>query len=300
VARSEEVIDGIVVVGASSHPLRDAYQLVLRMSWGSTLGLIGVVFLAANALFGFGYCLTGGVAGANPGSFRDAFFFSVQTMGTVGYGAMYPASTAANMLVVAESVFGVILTALATGIVFARFSRGTGTLVFTSSVCIAPMDGIPTIMVRVGNDAASTIFEATIRIVMTRTEKTDEGVVFYRLYDLTPTRDRSPAIARSWTALHPITERSPFHGLTPQRCFDDEVEILASVTGTDDTSLQPVHSRKRYEAKDFRWGARPADILSERPDGVLQLDVRKFDQVIETAPTADFPYPAALDDVQGS
>jgi inward rectifier potassium channel len=292
-ARSQALDDGIVVVGASSYPLRDAYHSILRMSWPAALGVIALLFLVANAIFGIAYTLTGGVTGAHDGSFRDAFFFSVQTMGTVGYGAMYPTSTAANVLVVAESVVSVIVTALATGIVFARFSQSSGRLVFTSHICIAPMDGVPTVLLRVGNDGASTIFEATIRLVFTKTDRTQEGVVFYRLFDMTLTRDRSPALSRSWTVMHPIDEKSPLHGLTPGTCAEKEVEIVASIVGTDDTSLQPVHARHRYEAKDMLWGSRPADILSELADGRLQLDVRKFDETVQSQPTEAFPYPKA-------
>jgi len=285
--------DGVVVVGAASHPLRDAYHSILRMRWGPALGVIAALFLIANGVFGLLFTLVGGVTGARHGSFRDAFFFSVQTMGTVGYGAMYPTSTAANLLVVLESVCGIILTALATGIVFARFSRTRGRVVFTSQLCIAPMDGVPTLTLRIANDAASTIFDAAIRLVLTKTSKTKEGVTFYRLCDLTLTRDRAPALSRSWTVIHVIDEKSPLHGLTPEDCVTDEVEIMASVVGTDDTSLQPVHGRNRWEAKDIAWGRRLADVLSELPDGRLQLDVRKFDVTVATQPTEGFPYPRA-------
>ena len=292
-ARTQSSDDGIVVVGAASHPLRDAYHSILRMRWPSALGLIALLFLVANAVFGLAFTLVGGVSGARDGSFRDAFFFSVQTMGTVGYGAMYPTSTAANLLVVAESVASVIFTALATGIVFARFSQTRGRIIFTSRVCIAPMDGVPTLTLRIANDAASTIFDAAVRLVATRTAKTKEGMTFYRLSDLTLTRDRAPALSRSWTVMHPIDEKSPLFGLTPEDFARDEIEIMASVVGTDDTSLQPVHARRRYETKDIAWGARPADVLSELPDGRIALDVRRFDEVVATQPTETFPYPAA-------
>src|SRR5205085_4872581 len=110
----------IIVEGAAAHPLRDAYHLLVEMSWPAALGAIGAGFLVINGLFAVGFMLTGGVANAS-GSFGDAFFFSVQTMGTIGYGAMAPTTFAANVLVVAESVVSLIVTALATGIVFARF-----------------------------------------------------------------------------------------------------------------------------------------------------------------------------------
>jgi inward rectifier potassium channel len=291
VARTSALDDGIVVVGAASHPLRDAYHSLLRMRWAGVLATIASLFLVTNAVFAVLYMLAGGITGAREGSLRDAFFFSVQTIGTVGYGAMYPTSTAANLLVLAEAICGVILTALATGIVFARFSQTTSMLVFMSKACIGPMDGVPTLMLRVGNDRASTIFEAVIRVVVTRTSKTKEGILFYRMIDLPLVRDRSLAISRSWTVMHVVDEKSPLYGLTPAVCAAEELEITASVVGTDDTSLQPVHGRHRYEAKDIMWGARPADLLSELPNGLIQLDVRKFDEVVATQPIETFPYP---------
>jgi inward rectifier potassium channel len=283
--------DDVVVVGAGVHPLRDAYHLMLAASWPSILTAIGGGFLALNALFALGFLWTGGVAGVRPGSFSDAFFFSVQTMGTIGYGAMYPTSTAANVLVVAESVVGLIVTALATGIVFSRFSRTTGELLFSRHACIGPMDGIPTLTFRVGNDRASTIFEARVSVTVIRTERTQEGQVFYRMYDLELVRDHSQALARSFTVMHRITGKSPLFDATPESCDRDEVEIMISVVGTDDTSLQPVHARRRYVMSDVLWGARLADILSELPDGTIELDLRKFHDTVPTKPTASFPYP---------
>ena len=294
-ARTSTLDDGIVVVGTTPHPVRDAYHSLLRMSWGGVLLTIALLFLAANGIFAVIFTLVGGISGAHDGSFRDAFFFSVQTLGTVGYGAMYPVSTAANLVVTAEQIVGVILTALATGIVFARFSQTTSMLVFTSKVCISPMEGMPTLMMRVGNDRESTIVEASIRVIMIRTITTQEGMLFYKMVDLPLQRDRSLALSRSWTVMHVVDEKSPLFGLTPEAVAEHEVEITASVTGTDDTSLQPVHARRRYEAKDIVWGARPADVLSELPDGRLQLDVKKFDVIVPTQPTDTFPYPRKAD-----
>ena len=283
----------VVVVGATSHPIRDAYHSILRMSWWSVLLTIASVFLGINAIFAVGYVVLGGVSGAHPGSFPDAFFFSVQTMGTVGYGAMFPQSTGANVLVVAESVVGLILTALATGIVFTRFSQSTAQIVFSDRVCIAPVNGVPTLALRIGNDRASVIFEARVNVSIIRTERTEEGVVFYRLHDLELTRSRTPALQRSWTIMHAIEGGSIVAGATPESFLKDEIELVVTVVGTDDTSLQPVHARRRYEAHEIVWGARHADVLSELPDGRIQLDVTRFNVIVQTAPTPTFPYPRA-------
>lgn len=283
----------VVVVGARPHPLRDAYHLVLRLGWPPFVALVAGGILLLNALFACAYLATGGVGGARAGSFADAFFFSVETMGTIGYGALYPSSGAANVVMTAESIASIMIVAVVTGAVFARFSQSTGQLVFSDNAVISPMNGVPTLSLRVGNDRASSVFEARVRAAIIRTEKTKEGVVFYRLADLALARDSSLVISRSWTVMHVIDEKSPLHGATPDSCRDEDLELVVSVTGTDDTSLQPVHGRTRYVRGDIVWGARLGDVLRELPDGRLELDVRKFDAIVPTEPTADFPYPAA-------
>jgi inward rectifier potassium channel len=121
--------------------------------------------------------------------------------------------------------------------------------------------------------------------------RTLEGHVFYRMADLTLVRDRSVAVTRSWTVLHRVDEASPLFGATPESLAKDDAELIVSLSGTDDTSYQPVHARRTYEHTDVLWGARHADVLSETPDGNLTLDVRRFDEVEPTKPTDTFPYP---------
>ena len=147
-------------------------------------------------------------------------------------------------------------------------------------------------MLRVGNERGNLILEATIRVSLVRTEKTHEGVTFYRMYDLALARERSPAMTRSWTVLHPIVKGSPLFGATPTSVARDEIELMVTVVGVDDTSLQPVHARHRYEHQEIVWGARHADILSEEPDGTIVVDMRNFHEIVPTAPTDGFPYPA--------
>jgi len=290
-AEQQSIGDEVVVIGARRRPFRDLYHALLRVSWAYTLALIASVYLAVNALFAVIYLALGGVDGARPGSFVDAFFFSVQTMGTIGYGAMSPRSIPANTIVVLQSVVGLVITALATGLVFAKFSLSSSRVVFTREVTIAPWDGVPTLSFRLGNDRGSTIVDAQLRLALVQTERSKEGVTFYRMIDLKLARDRSPAVARSWTAMHSIDRDSPLHGLTPEDLVKREVEVIATVVGVDDTSLQPVHARHRWEHKSVLWGARHADILSELPDGRILLDVRKFHDVVPTEPTPEFPYP---------
>jgi inward rectifier potassium channel len=282
---------GVIVIGAPRTTLRDFYHLFLRMRWSAAIAFITGSYLLLNALFAAVFVSTGGVGNARSGNFWDAFCFSVQTMGTIGYGAMYPASVAANAVVVVESVVSLLVTALTTGLVFAKFSLSSARIAFSRVAAIGPMDGVPTLMIRVGNERGNTILEATIRVVMLRTERHKEGTMFYRMIDLPLARERSPAMARSWTVLHPIAPGSPLYGMTPEQVKRDEVELMVTVVGTDDTSLQPVHARKRYLDTEIAWGARHSDILSETEDGNIVLDVRRFHDIEPTEPIDGFPYP---------
>lgn len=283
--------DVIEVVGAPRTPLNDLYHLLIRAPWWLDLVGVSSVFLLINFLFALSYLAVGGIAGAQPGSLADHFFFSVQTMGTIGYGVMYPLTTAAETLVTAEVIVGVSLVALATGILFSKFSVPRARMQFAESATISPFDGVPTLMLRLGNERASQIVEATVRVVLLRTEHTIEGVTYYRMRDLGLERDRSPALSRSWLVMHRIDASSPLYGATPATLERDEVELMVTVVGIDETSGQNLHARHTYGHARVRWGARHADMLAELPDGRLQLDMREFHRLIPTTPTPEFPYP---------
>jgi inward rectifier potassium channel len=281
----------IRIVGDRPAPLRDFYHALLKLPWWATIAAISAAFLVTNALFAAVYLEVGGVSHAATASFRDAFFFSVQTMGTIGYGAMFPESTAANVVVVGESIVSLLLTALSTGLVFAKFSRSTARFVFTRHAVISPLNGVPTLMFRLGNERGNQIVNAHIRLVMVRTERPIEGGTFYRMLDLQPSRERAMSLSRSWNVQHTIDASSPLAGETPASVVEKEVELQVMVVGTDDITMQMVHASHRYFAKDIVWGARLADVLSETPDGHMLLDLRRFHDVEATAPTPDFPYP---------
>jgi inward rectifier potassium channel len=282
----------ILVVGRRQTPFSDVYHHLLRAPWWLDLLALSGLFLLLNLLFAFAYLAVGGVEGAEPGSLADHFFFSVQTMGTIGYGAMFPASSAANAVVVVESIVSLLLTALSTGLVVAKVSRPTARVVFTRHAVISPFDGVPTLMFRLGNERGNQIVDAKIRVVLYRTERTSEGTTQYRVLDLQLLRAQALSLSRSWNVLHPIDDRSPLRGETPTSLAAKEIELQVLVIGLDDISMQTVHAGQRYFAKDILWGARLADVLSETPDGHLLLDLRRFHDVEPTAPTPDFPYPA--------
>lgn len=283
--------DEIEVVGARRTPFSDLYLDLLRVPWWVDLLCLSALFLLLNLLFAFGYLAVGGITGARQGSLADHFFFSVQTMGTIGYGVMHPSTAPAEALVTCQVIVGVSLIALASGILFAKFSVPRARMQFAESATMSPFDGVPMLMFRIGNERASQIIEAQVRVVLLRTERTVEGVVYYRMRDLKLERDRSPALARSWTVMHRIEESSPLYGATPETLERDEVELMLTVVGIDETSAQNIHARHTYAHQEVRWGARHADMLSERSDGRLQLDMREFHRLVLTRPTPTFPYP---------
>lgn len=281
----------ITVYGAPRTVFRDLYHRFLRAPWPLALASIVVTFLALNCLFACFYLLTGGVAHARRGSFADAFYFSVQTMATIGYGSMYPETGPTQVLVVTQAVVGLLVSALVTGLVFSKFSQSNARILFTREVVITPFDGIPTLMFRVSNERGNQIVEAILRVTMVRTEKTQEGITFYKMYDLALSRERSAAFSRSWTVMHPIVPGSLLYGETPETLRQKEVEIIASLVGTDDTSMQTVHARHTYTDDAIVWGYRHADILMEQSGDDFVLDLRKFHDLVPSKPTETFPYP---------
>ena len=280
--------DDVEVVGASRKIGRDVYHFFLRAPWWVDLAILSTVFIAANLAFAVAYHFTGGVHGAE--GFVDEFFYSVETMGTIGYGEMYPVGRPAHAIVTLEALAQIFLLAVTTGLVFAKFSIPRARVQFSAHPTIGPYDGVPTLQFRIGNERESRLLEAEIRIVLFRTEVTVEGVKLYRMHDLKLERDRSPALSRSWTVLHKIDRSSILWGATPESMEKDEIEFVLTLSGTDELSVQKLHAQKRYEAKEIRWGARHADMLSERPDGRLRIDMSRFHELEPTKPTDEFPY----------
>src|SRR3954463_5809072 len=174
--------DQIEVVGAGGPGLGDLYHWLIRARWSVTLALIAAAWIAMNLVFACCYAVTGGVDGAH--GFWDLFFFAIETSGTIGYGEMHPLSTGARMIMTLQSVSTILLVALTTGLVFAKFSIPRARVRFARNPAISPYDGVPTIHFRMGHERESRLLEVQLRVVMIRTERTHEGVTMYRMYDL--------------------------------------------------------------------------------------------------------------------
>lgn len=258
----------------------DLYHYLLTSSWHYLLFLIGITFGVVNLIFALGYFLDGGILNARAHSFADSFFFSVQTMATIGYGRMAPVTTFANILVSIEALFGLMALALVTGLVFAKFSRPTARVRFSRYAVVTPREGVPCLMFRMANVRANQIVEAQIHAVLGRQEVTAEGETIRRLYDLELERYRNAVFVLSWTAVHPIRESSPLHGASTESLERDDASIVVSLTGLDGTFSQTVHARHNYAARDIVFGSRLADIMHRLPGGELVYDYDRFDDLV--------------------
>jgi len=267
----------------------DFYHQLMTSSWPLLLLEVAAAFVAVNCLFALGYLMLGGVEHARRGSFADAFFFSVQTIATVGYGQMVPVSFAANLLASGEALAGLLSFALATGLIFSKFSRPSARVRFTRNAVISVRDGAPSLMFRMANVRANQIVDAQIHVVLERQERTLEGEQVRRFYDLDLTRYRNAIFNYSWTAIHPINQDSPLYGATSESLNASDAGIVVSLTGIDETFSQTVYARYNYEAKDIIWGARLADITGRTPEGEFFLDFTRYDHVVPAELSQEAP-----------
>ncbi|HET7373984.1 MAG TPA: ion channel [Gemmatimonadaceae bacterium] len=272
-------------VGDRGIGLRDAYHWFLRGRWPTSIALIGLAFLVVNLAFAVVYMAVGGVEGLRASSFFDSFVFSVQTLGTIGYGVMHPESHAANCVMIVEAITGIIFTALVTGLVFTKFARATARVAFSENAVITPHDGKPTLIFRCGNRRANVIVEAQLHVICSRTTKTVEGETFYKLYDLKLVRDRQAGMRRGWTVLHVIDETSPLYQLTAADLEKYEVELEISLVGLDDVTMQTVHTIHHYSDKQIKHGHRFEDTIRGLPNGDVLVDMTKFNAIVpDTVP----------------
>jgi inward rectifier potassium channel len=266
-----------LAIGTRRAWLGDLYHHLLTLPWWLFLLALGAVYLVANLIFALLYSLQpGAILQARAGSFTDAFFFSVQTMATIGYGQMAPATFFANLLMTVETLFGLTLLAVATGLVFARFSRPTARVLFSRSAVVGPYNGTPTLSLRLANERRNQILEAHVAATLVRDEVTAEGVAMRRFYPLALLRDRSPVFSLTFTVMHPIDASSPLNGASPQSLEAQGAEIVVTVSGIDEAIWQAVHARTSYLAPDILWGHRFADMIGWTADGRRAIDYRRF------------------------
>jgi inward rectifier potassium channel len=275
----------VIGIGRKVRPLKDLYHFLLTTSWPRFLTLILGVYLAANLLFATLYRLGGDcIHNAQPGSFVDAFFFSVQTLSTIGYGFMAPRTGYAHLIVTVETFLALLGVALLTGLMFAKFSRPTARVLFTENAVIARRDGRNCLMIRLANERTNQMLDATVKVILVTNGRTEEGEFVRRFHRLTLTRPDTPLFALTWTVVHVIDEESPLHGLDHAALEGDGAALIVVVTGIDDTLSQPISARRSYIPSEIIWGQRFADVLCGVRDGHIVADFRRFHDLVPDRP----------------
>lgn len=265
------------------------YHALLTMAWWKFLALITLGYFGANAIFAAIYVWCGPGAlqpsptpGTGPGTtaatagFMDAFFFSVQTLSTIGYGNRVPVGLPANLVVSLESLLGLLGFALATGIMFARFSRPTASILYSRNAVVAPYKGITAFEFRVINARSNQIIELEAKLIFTRFEAVN-GSNLRRYYSLPLERGKVAFFPLTWTIVHPIDEESPLRGLSHEDLIASSSEFLILLTGIDETFSDTVHSRSSYKAEEVVWNAKFINMFSKSDGGeLLSVNLQKF------------------------
>src|SRR5215472_9730875 len=263
-----------------------AYHALLTMPWWRFFGLVAVLYLIINGLFGLAYLACGpgalgsDTAGMQNHTYLRAFFFSVQTLSTIGYGQVIPVGTAANTIVTVEALVGLMGFAIVTGLLFARFSRPTAKLLFSRHALIAPYQNITALEFRVANARSNELIEVTAKVLFTKFEDVD-GTRTRRYYPLDLERTGVVFLPLTWTVVHPINRNSPLYGETPESLRQSQGEFLVLVSAFDETFSATVKTRTSYVPGEVLFGYRFANpfVLSAADHNKVAVDMRQFDAV---------------------
>jgi len=258
----------------------DLYHKVLAMPWWRFFAYTAVGWLGTNFVFATLYAMQPGCV-ANAAGFEDAFYFSVQTFATIGYGAMAPATRYGHLVVVVEALIGTLGVALIVGVTFSKFARPTARVLFSEKIVCSVRDGVPHLVFRLANWRGNMVVEGQLRVFVLLMERTREGETIRVPRDLPLVRDRTALFALTWVPMHRIDERSLFWGgvTALEKLREQSAEIYLAFTGLDETIGQPIHARHRYRLDDIIWNARYVDVLTIEPDGTRTLDFSSFHDV---------------------
>jgi len=262
------------------------YHLLLTISWTGFLALFSLAYVGLNLIFAFAYlacgdqALLGSGLAMLGGPFSRAFFFSVETFATIGYGHVAPNGTAANMIVTVEALVGLMYQALATGLLFARFARPTASIIFSQRAVVAPYTSGFGLMFRIVNRRRrNEIIELEAQVLFSSLRDDGRGGTVRRYTPLALERNKVTFFPLSWTIVHPIDEASPLYGKSPSDLDETEAEILVLLTGTDETFEQTVHARSSYRSDEIIWNARFRSMFLASDTSRIAVDVRQLHDI---------------------
>jgi inward rectifier potassium channel len=260
--------------------LLDLYHQFMTVGWPTIFASFFAFFLVFNLLFAAVYSLQDNdIANLNPAGYWGRFFFSVETLATVGYGDMHPQTPFAHIVAALEIFVGLMSLALITGMMFARFSKPTARFVFAHNAVVRPMNGKMTLMLRAANARQNIVMEASAQLRLLRDQVTPEGIRIRRIQDLTLVRNRHPVFLFGWTMLHVIDDASPLAGETLESLSAARGWLLLTVIGNDETTGQSLMARQEYPASALRWNYGYVDILSTDADGIDHFDYSRFHDI---------------------
>lgn len=283
--------DGQFNVRREGVRLQDAgwFLHFMNLSWPAFLVQMPLIYLGVITLFAALYLgvgvahLQGARAGTALEAWSSAFFFSVQTFTTVGYGHIAPMSFLASTVAAVEAMSGILSLAIATGLIYARFSRPTAHLKFSTKALIAPFRGGQALMFRLANRRPNVLMELEAKVLL-MTVGEDEGVMKRRYAQLALEREQIYFMPLAWTVVHPIDEKSPLWGKTAADLAAEQAELLVLVKAFDDTFSQTVHGRYSYTPAEMEWGARFEPAFRVDGDGAMVLELERLSSFAEAAP----------------
>jgi inward rectifier potassium channel len=252
------------------------------MPWSRFFAIFGCAYLLVNCIFASIYMELGRNAlhaserDLGMVSFAQAFFFSAQTLTTVGYGALYPFGFAANMVSSVEVAVGLTGFALATSLMFARFSRPSAKLAFSDRMVVAPYRGITSLQFRVANHRSNVLMDLQATLLLMTVEQGADGKLQRNFVELPLERTGVNFLALTWTVVHPIDENSPLFGKSQEDLERLQAEVLILLRGFDDAFSQVVHTRYSYRWDEIQWSARFVPAFEVSEEGHMVLDVRKI------------------------
>jgi inward rectifier potassium channel len=265
----------------------NAYIGLVRISWPRFVILVTLAYLFVNGLFaGVFLALGPGALSVTArdlglGDFGRAFFFSVQTLTTVGYGSVYPVGVAANIVAGVEAAVGLMGFALATGLLFARFSRPNSKLVFSDTMVVAPAaDGNTSLQFRIANQRTNVLMEVEARMMLATVERAPDGELKRNFRTLPLEVTQINFLALTWTVVHAIKPDSPLHGKSQEDLKELQAELMILIKGFDDSFSQVVHTRYSYRWDEIQWSARFAPAFTTAPEGHMVLHVGKVGHTV--------------------
>ncbi len=283
----------VVAEGLPQSFWTDLHHYAMTTSWPGFFAALLIGFLFLNTFFSLLYVIGAAfgddpVANARPGSFADYFFFSVETLATVGYGDLHPRSLYGHLVATVATFVGVSSVAIVAGVTFARFARPRARLLFAQNPVVAPHDGVRMLMIRFANERVNAITEAAAQLWMTREELTAEGKTFRKFHRLRLARDDNPIFALTWTLMHPLDEESPLHGWGEEEFARSNANIVLIFSGHDENSNQLVRDRRLYSAGQVLVDHDYVDLARGDPQAITVLD---FGQINKTRPIGPRHHP---------